>query len=67
MNEEKCSKCMGCGQVADTEDEEPWTVWLELPLQSSLAVLAGIVRPKQCPVCKGSGIISSKDSPENRT
>ena len=53
--ETKCQKCDGCGQVADTDDEEPWTVWLDLPLKSSLAVLMGIVKPKTCPKCGGSG------------
>lgn len=46
-----CQKCGGCGKVADTEDEEPWTAWTELPLQSSIAVLMGLVKPKPCPVC----------------
>jgi hypothetical protein len=51
----KCWKCGGCGQVANTEDEEPWTAWLSLPLESSAAVLLGLVRPKTCPACNGSG------------
>jgi DnaJ-class molecular chaperone len=51
----KCPKCDGCGKVADTDNEEPWTAWLDLPLRSSIAVVAGIVRPKTCPDCNGSG------------
>jgi len=50
---EKCKKCDGCGQVANTEDQEPWTVWLEMPLGSAAAVLVGIVKPIPCPECKG--------------
>jgi len=46
-----CKKCRGCGQVADTADEEPWIDWTSLPLHSAVAVVAGIVRPKQCPAC----------------
>jgi len=46
-----CPKCGGCGQVANTDDQEPWTVWAELPVQSALAVVLGIVRPIPCPKC----------------
>lgn len=53
--DERCSKCNGCGKVADSYDEEPWTVWTSLPLHSAGAVLAGLVRPKECPRCAGSG------------
>lgn len=51
----KCPKCTGCGKVADSADEEPWSAWLSLPLAASVAVLAGIVMPKICPLCGGSG------------
>ena len=51
----KCIKCDGCGKVADTEDREPWTEWTALPLQSSVAVLIGIVKPIQCLECLGMG------------
>jgi ssDNA-binding Zn-finger/Zn-ribbon topoisomerase 1 len=40
------------GEVADTEDQEPWTVWLKMPLGSAAAVLVGIVKPIPCPECK---------------
>lgn len=56
--ETKCTKCDGCGKVADSDDEEPWTVWTSLPLHSSLAVLMGLVKPKDCPECGGKGICS---------
>jgi len=48
-----CGKCDGCGQVADTADQEPWTAWTSLPLSSSAAVIAGVVKPITCPACKG--------------
>jgi hypothetical protein len=49
----KCPKCDGCGQVANTPDQEPWTVWMALPLQSAGAVVAGLVKPIPCPKCGG--------------
>ncbi len=54
MSEEKCLKCDGCGKVADTEEQEPWTAWTSIPLQSSMAVLMGLVKPITCPKCDGS-------------
>lgn len=53
----KCTNCDGCGKVADTEDQEPWTAWTSLPLHSSAAVLTGMVKPIPCPECGGSGAI----------
>ena len=50
-----CMKCDGCGKVADSDDEEPWTRWLELPVNAAAAVILGIVKPKTCPACGGSG------------
>jgi hypothetical protein len=52
---DKCQKCDGCGKVADTDDQEPWTTWTSLPLHSAIAVVAGLVRPMTCPQCGGSG------------
>ena len=34
-SEAGCPKCDGCGQVADTEDQEPWSAWAALPLRSA--------------------------------
>lgn len=51
----KCSKCEGCGKVADTDDQEPWSAWLELPVRSFGAVLLGLVKPITCPACDGDG------------
>ena len=53
MTTDVCDKCEGCGQVADTEEQEPWTAWLDIPLGSSMAVVMGLVRPIPCPKCKG--------------
>ena len=50
---DKCRKCDGCGQVANTNRQEPWTAWTELPVRS--AALAGLVRPIPCPECGGTG------------
>ena len=52
----KCKTCDGCGKVADTDDREPWTFWANLPAQSATAVLMGLVKPINCPACKGTGI-----------
>jgi hypothetical protein len=51
MTDEACLKCRGCGLIANSKDREPWLDWTSLPLQSSLAVLLGIVRPVPCPEC----------------
>jgi DnaJ-class molecular chaperone len=52
---ETCRRCRGCGQIANSDDGEPWTFWAELPAPSNLAVQLGIVRPIPCPDCKGTG------------
>jgi hypothetical protein len=59
----KCSKCDGCGQVADSEDQEPWSWWLSLPVSSAAAVLAGIVKPIPCPACKWTGEMDTEPKP----
>ncbi len=51
----ECTKCEGCGQVADTEDQEPWVYWSTLPPQSAAAVAMGLVKPIPCPQCGGTG------------
>lgn len=53
---EKCGSCDGCGKVANTRRVEPWSAWLNLPAELAAAVTAGIVRPKTCPACNGSGV-----------
>lgn len=50
----KCERCDGCGQIADSDDGEPWTDWTSLPPPSDLAVRMGIVKPIPCPDCSGT-------------
>lgn len=52
---QKCLRCDGCGKIADSKDGEPWTNWTTLPVQSAIAVAAGIVKPITCPDCNGTG------------
>ena len=49
--EQPCPKCLGCGQVADTDDQTPWSLWLKPPLESSQAAVSGLVKPIPCPRC----------------
>jgi hypothetical protein len=55
----KCDRCEGCGKI-DNGDGAPWTAWLSLPLQSSAAVLMGLVKPIPCPDCNGTGVEPEK-------
>ena len=55
LQPETCTKCDGCGEVADTEDQEPWTLWDALPEICRSAMTLGIVRAMTCPACKGTG------------
>lgn len=54
-----CRRCDGCGRVADTADAEPWTAWLSLPPGADLAVRLGLVKPRPCPACSGTGKATS--------
>ena len=56
-----CPRCLGCGQVADSEDAEPWSAWADLPPGSDLAVRMGLVKPVDCPECKGTGTKAEGD------
>lgn len=51
----KCDKCDGCGAIANDENGTPWKFWEQLPQQSKVAVVFGIVRPIVCPDCLGDG------------
>lgn len=50
-----CSKCRGCGQIADDDDGTPWTFWAELKFPENMSIVAGLVKPIPCPSCKGTG------------
>lgn len=50
-----CGRCLGCGQIDDGDAGEPWSAWMEMPVQSAVAVVAGIIKPITCPSCGGSG------------
>src|ERR1035441_8811014 len=56
----QCSRCEGCGKLADTDDREPLTASSSLPLKSSAAVLAGLVKPVPCDACGGTGRIGTE-------
>lgn len=51
----ECHRCDGCGKIANSDEGEPWTAWLSLPLGSALAVTMGVVKPIDCPLCEGTG------------
>jgi len=51
-----CPKCEGCGRVADTDDQEPWSAWADLPPGADMAVRLGLVKPMPCPKCGGTGV-----------
>jgi hypothetical protein len=55
-NPDACSRCLGCGQLANTVDREPWSAWADLPPGSDLAVRMGLVRPEPCDGCGGTGV-----------
>jgi len=55
MKDGDCERCNGCGYIANSDDAEPWTYWAKLPLQSAIAVQMGLVKPVECPECKGTG------------
>lgn len=50
-----CTWCQGDGRIADDDEGTPWKYWLELPLQSALAVTMGLVKPIPCTTCGGTG------------
>jgi hypothetical protein len=64
VDQTKCQRCCGCGQIADSESGEPWSDWINLPINASFAVLAGIVRPITCPECGGTGLAHARPGKE---
>jgi len=61
-----CPACDGCGKVANSQDQEPWTRWLALPLASAAAVTMGLVKPVTCRRCGGSGHVVKDEGEEKR-
>lgn len=53
--DDRCQKCLGWKRVADSDDQESWKYWAELPAQAAIAVQLGIVKPIECPRCNGTG------------
>lgn len=49
----KCTRCEGCGRIANSIDGEPWSMWESLPSGSDVAVKLGVVKPVECPRCGG--------------
>jgi hypothetical protein len=60
-----CEKCEGWKQVADTEEQESWKHWMELPPLSRMAVAMGLVKPIECPVCHGQGKLRKLPPPSD--
>ncbi|ANN16224.1 hypothetical protein SD37_11610 [Amycolatopsis orientalis] len=58
-----CSRCLGEGKIANTDDGEPWSAWATLPPGSDLAVRMGFVRPIDCPDCEGHGSVAVEPKP----
>lgn len=50
-----CSQCLGWKRVANSDEQESWKYWAELPPGSDLAVQLGVVTPIECPRCGGTG------------
>lgn len=57
----KCEHCNGCGKIAD-KDGTPWSAWMHLPMQSALAVIAGLIKPIPCPECHGQRYVDVPDT-----
>jgi len=51
MDVKQCKTCLGCGLVADTKEQEPWTVWQNLPIKNAGSLLMGLIKPMPCPEC----------------
>jgi hypothetical protein len=54
MTPAECSRCAGCGQIANDDDGTPWVYWAELKPPSNMAVALGLVFPLPCPECGGA-------------
>jgi hypothetical protein len=61
-----CPHCKGCGQVADTDNREPWTAWTSLPVSAAMAVILGNVKPITCDDCDGTGKLPVEPEPNSQ-
>lgn len=50
-----CTRCEGCGKIANDEEGSAWTHWENLPEESKLAIKLGLIYPIACPACGGTG------------
>lgn len=50
-----CTRCQGWKRIDNGSEGISWKYWAELPAGSDIAVKLGIVKPIECPRCKGSG------------
>jgi len=51
-----CARCGGCGSIGGSgRHEQPWCLFRGAPIQSTLAKVMGMQRPRTCPDCAGSG------------
>jgi DnaJ-class molecular chaperone len=54
--EDACQQCLGWKRVANSDNQESWKYWAELPSQSAIAIQMGLVKPVECPRCHGTGV-----------
>jgi len=57
MKKEECSKCEGCGKIAEG-DRSPWKYWEGK--EGVIAISMGWEKPIECPKCKGTGTFNRK-------
>jgi hypothetical protein len=63
---EECAECAGCGAVSDEAGSDPMP-WTEVAKKIAdgddrlqMAVEDGIVKPAECPACRGQGVVFSE-------
>jgi hypothetical protein len=55
IDKDGCSKCFGCGKIANDDDQSPWVLWEALEWPENIAVVSGLVHAIPCPKCGGTG------------
>ena len=61
-----CTRCNGEGQIANDDEGAPWSMWATLPPGADLAVRMGLVKPIDCPDCKGTGQVEDGKNEEQQ-